>query len=281
MTSEEGIDHTQLTSRDDGSPTGGTALEAIDVSVVFGGIHALTNVNFGVATEQVVAVVGPNGAGKTTLLNAVCGLIAMSGSLAIHGEVVESVNARTLARKGLSRSFQHPQLIEDETALENVLCGSHLRSNVGVVAHITKWRSSNEFKEALNTQATDLLLRAQLSRNELSRPVSQLPHGVRKRIDIARALMREPSVLIMDEPTSGMGLSERVAVQELVTWARAERPLAIVLVEHHFDVVRELADEVVVLEAGGVLLKGGIAEVFESDVFLAASVGKKSEPGHA
>src|ERR1700722_5675237 len=101
------------------------ALEASGVSVDFGGIHALTDVSVAIMPRQVVAVVGPNGAGKTTLLNALCGLIPMTGTIAIHGKGVQSVNARSLAQKGLARSFQPPQLIEDETALENVLCGAH------------------------------------------------------------------------------------------------------------------------------------------------------------
>jgi ABC-type branched-subunit amino acid transport system ATPase component len=255
------------------------ALEASGVSVDFGGIHALTDVSVAIMPRQVVAVVGPNGAGKTTLLNALCGLIPMTGTIAIHGKVVQSVNARSLAQKGLARSFQHPQLIEDETALENVLCGAHLRSAVGLGGTFHRRRSQRD-REALKRQARDLLRRAQLSSGELARPVSELPHGARKRIDIVRAFMREPSILIMDEPTSGMGASERGAVQDLVSWARQDGNLAVLLVEHHFDVVREMAERVVVLEAGGVLLAGELDEVFTSEIFLAASVGKKSESEH-
>jgi ABC-type branched-subunit amino acid transport system ATPase component len=254
-------------------------LEATDVTVAFGGLVALLNVNLAVAPREVVAVVGPNGAGKTTLLNAISGLVPRSGSIRFRGEAVRRGDARAMARLGMARAFQHPQLIETESAIANAAGGAHLRSGYGPADQIARWLKVQRREEALAKQARDMLNHAEISDDDLSRSVSALPHGARKRIDIVRALMREPILLVLDEPTSGMGEAERRAVQELLTWIRSNHDLAILLVEHHMDVVRAVADRVVALDAGSVLMDGPASDVLDSKEFQTASLGKtKASP---
>jgi branched-chain amino acid transport system ATP-binding protein len=248
-------------------------LDAREVSVHFGGLRAVTDVSVAVAEREIVAVVGPNGAGKTTLLNAISGLVPMSGEVRLAGSAVRP-NPRMLARAGLARSFQSPQLIEQENAVENVVLGAHLRARYSPLDQVTRrWRVVARERD-LAEEARELLGQAELSDTEILRPVVQLTHGMRKRIDIARALMSRPRILLMDEPTAGMGTEERSIVEQMALRIRADLGTSILMVEHHMDVVRAIADRVVAMQTGAVLKAGPVSEVLESEEFVVASLGR-------
>jgi ABC-type branched-subunit amino acid transport system ATPase component len=245
-----------------------------DVSVTFGGVHALEEVSFTAERGQVVAIIGPNGAGKTSLLNAICGIVPMSrGQVEIEGRRVEGLRPAKLARAGLGRSFQDPRLLDRETTVENLLCGSHLRIGHHVTDQIVRpWRAKSA-ERVERDRARQVLVSIGLERfAEVA--VGHLPYGVRKFVDIARALMSEPRVLVLDEPSSGLDAHEQRTVERMLGAVNERGDITIVIVEHHMDLVRAVADHVVALRAGRVLTTGTAAQVLDSTEFRAAVLGR-------
>jgi ABC-type branched-subunit amino acid transport system ATPase component len=251
-------------------------LSASSLVVNFGGLRAVAGVDLHVAEGEIVAIVGPNGAGKTTVLNAVSGFVPMSGQVAIRGVRPRTVHPRALARLGLARSFQTPQLIESESAVTNVVCGAHMRAGYAAWEQVFRVFKVQRREKALAEEARDFLRQAHIPERDQDRPVTQLTHGMRKRIDIARALMARPILLLMDEPTAGMGSEERAAVEQMTKVIRQELGTAILMVEHHMDVVRAIADRVVAMQTGTLLKVGTPDEVLESDEFVVASLGRNA-----
>jgi branched-chain amino acid transport system ATP-binding protein len=231
-----------------------TALEVRELSVRFGGVAALSGVTFEVEPNSVLAVIGPNGAGKSTLLNAISGLVRQnaSGQIVLKGRPVLGRSPVAIARAGVSRSFQDPPLISTETVIENVLVGAHLRLGYGMGDQIWRRRKVRRIELAAEERAAAVLALVGLSDVRHQR-VNGLAYGTRKLVDIARAIVAAPSVLLLDEPTSGLDGPERAAVSHLISELRRRTSLAIVVVEHHMDVVRTVADKVVVLDSGTVL----------------------------
>jgi branched-chain amino acid transport system ATP-binding protein len=256
------------------SPAAGDILKATGVSVTFGGLRALTDVDIAAGHQQIVAVIGPNGAGKTTLLNAISGIVPMSGELFIEGRRPSAIQPRVLARLGLARSFQAPHLIESQHAVENVVGGAYLRAGYGSAAQVFRRWHVRLRERQLEEEARELLAQVGIQGREMGKPVAQLTHGTRKRVDIARALMSRPKVVLMDEPTSGMGTGERQIVTETMDWIRRDLGAAIIMVEHHMDVVRATADKAVALQAGAMLMTGAVDDVLQSDGFIVASIGQ-------
>lgn len=239
-----------------------TVLAVRDLSVRFGGVAALSGVSFEVEPSSVLAVIGPNGAGKSTLLNAISGLVRQnaSGEIVLKGRLVLGRSPVAIARAGVSRSFQDPPLISTETVIENVLVGAHLRLGYGMAEQI--WRRKKVRHTELDAQERAAAVLALVGLGDVRHQrVGGLAYGTRKLVDIARAIVAAPSVLLLDEPTSGLDGPERAAVSQLITELRRRTSLAIVVVEHHMDVVRTVADSVVVLDSGTVLGVGAPAEV--------------------
>jgi ABC-type branched-subunit amino acid transport system ATPase component len=258
-------------------------LDASAVSVHFGGIRALNEVDLVVPKQSIVVVIGPNGAGKTTLLNALTGVVPMTGTVRCKGIEVSPVSGRNMAKIGVARSFQHPQLVERASVIENVLCGAHVRWRMNPIDQIFRRRRLRRLERSAIGAATALLRRAAIDAADWGRPVSELPHGERKRIDIVRALMREPDLLIMDEPTSGMGEAEREIVAGLIAAIRDDDGASVLVVEHHMDVVRRVADTVMVLEVGRVARLGPASDVLaaEATAAEAATAGTNAANGEA
>jgi branched-chain amino acid transport system ATP-binding protein len=252
------------------------AIRALDVR--FGGLRALSEISVDIYRSEVVAIVGPNGAGKTTLLNAISGLLgdSVSGEVTLSGKSVLHSHPGAIAAAGVARSFQNPTLIESETVLQNILLGAHLRLRYRMVDQIVRrWTVAAREREAAQLAITVLEF-AGLAR-VIDRPVAGLPYGSRKIIDIARTLMSSPKLLLLDEPTSGLDVHERELVQNLLMELRKSTELAILVVEHHMDIVRATADRVIGLQAGAVLAVGTAVEVLDSEAFRSSVVGTRHE----
>lgn len=248
-------------------------LEASAVSVHFGGLRALDRVSFTVDAGETVALVGPNGAGKTTLLNAASGFVAMDGSITVAGTMIRGLRPHLTASLRVGRSFQSPQLLEAEDAVENALCGGHLRAGYLGIQQILSPRRVARRERSLADEARALLVSAGLTHREVTRPAGQLTHGARKRVDIVRAIMSDPQLVLLDEPTAGMGSEERAQVEEFIANIRKRPGVAVVMVEHHMEVVRRVADRVIAMHMGAVLADGRTAEVLGSEEFITASLG--------
>jgi branched-chain amino acid transport system ATP-binding protein len=214
-------------------------LEVTEVEVAFGGLTAVDRVSFDVRAGEVVALIGPNGAGKTTVFNAVCGLVRWRGAIAIDGAPAPRRTASLTAR-GVSRTLQGLGLFT----------GLTVRDNVGV--------------PVAGRRDTGDLVDAQLAALDLSaladRPVAALSYPDRKRVALARALVTEPRLLLLDEPAGGLGADDIAGLDEMVRGVAATG-CAVLLVEHHVDFVMGLADRIVVLDFGRVIARGTPAEV--------------------
>ena len=249
-------------------------LEMDQVTVNFGGISALNGITASLEVGEVMAVVGPNGAGKTTILNAVNGLIRRNttGAVRVDGQEVLGRHPVNLAANGIGRSFQNPAMIEDATVIENVLVGAHRHLGYSMLDQVVRRPKVRRMEEAATARAMSVLqfVGADASAHE---PVSGLPYGTRKLVDIARALMSAPRLLLLDEPTSGLDSGEQAVVERLLLELKRLTSVSILLVEHHMSVVRRTADRVLGVQAGAVLAVGSPHEVLDSDNFRAAIVG--------
>ena len=255
-----------------------SVLSLRSVGVRFGGVAALSNISVDISPYDVMAVVGPNGAGKTTLLNAVCGLIRAqtTGEIDLMGQPMHGRPPVAVARAGVGRSFQDPPLMEHESVLENVLGGAHLRLGYGMAAQIFR-RPRVKRAEAESRERAMATLEFAGLQSLASTRVGGLPYGTRKLVDIARAMVGGPTVLLLDEPTSGLDAREQQVVERMLVDVARSRSVTVLVVEHHMDLVRRVANRVIGLQAGQVLAVGSPTEVLDSETFRAAVVGASND----
>ena len=221
----------------------------------FGAVVAADALSIDIAPGQKVSLIGANGAGKTTFVNMVTGYLKPdSGSISLDGMDLGGRAPRHVARLGISRSFQIPQLFIDLTAAENLAVALS-----GVRAGALSFHSRAQ-AQGRHDKAVELLERFGLA-DQADRPVSELPGGVRKLVDIAMALVRRPKLLLLDEPTSGVSAEEKFAVMDRVIHAVAPDAATIVFVEHDMDIVSRYADRVVAFYSGRILADGDPGQV--------------------
>ncbi len=245
-----------------------------DVSLQFGGIKVLEDVGFTVEPGQILGLVGPNGAGKTSLFNCISGHYRPSaGSIRIDDAEVRGAHPATLARHGLARTFQHPALQLRETVLENVLLGAHTRLPGGPVAWSVRMPAMRRSEKELRVEALDLLDRNALGWAADLR-ADELSHGLHKGIELCRALLMRPRLLLLDEPAAGLPHSEVEQLIETVRRVRSDDDVTVVVVEHHMGLIAALTDRVVVLDHGRKLMEGTAAEAQSDPRVIEAYIGK-------
>ncbi len=223
------------------------------LSVRFGGLAALSSVNFEVARDEVRAIIGPNGAGKSTFFNCLTGVMRpSSGRIIFDGEVITGLPSNAISQKGIARSYQITNILPNVSALENVrIAAQSRRHGWNMFAHHGGLADINEKAEAA-LDAVGLLAKAR----ELA---SNLSHGEQRNLEIGIALATEPKLLCLDEPTAGMSQGETDETKELIR--RIADNLTILIVEHDMQVVMELADRITVLNYGEILAEGTPAEI--------------------
>jgi ABC-type branched-subunit amino acid transport system ATPase component len=244
------------------------------LTVRLGGTRALTDVSIDIAPDTISGIIGPNGAGKSTLLNAVSGLVPItSGEIFLHGQKVTSTASHKMARIGLGRSFQGVQFVKGLSVVENVMTGDHLQDRSSLLGSVFRLPGMRRSEAESRARAMHALETVGVGWAAL-REIGELPFGVQKRVDIARALISQPSCLLLDEPLAGLSVTEKQEVAEVVKQLNAERGLSIILVEHDMRLVNFLCSYIVVLDAGEVLGYGEPAEVLARPEVTEAYVGR-------
>ena len=256
-------------------PSEHPTLSTRDLTVRFGGHVAVNAVTADFRPGTLTAIVGPNGAGKTTYFNLISGqLAATAGSVSLFGEDVTRLGASQRARRGIGRAFQLTQLFPGLTVLENVRLAVQSRARVGMQA-LSLCARHVELVE----KAEHYLHRAALE-DRRDAAAASLSHGEQRKLEVAMLLALEPQVLMFDEPTAGMSAGEVPVVLELIQQIRAQGDRTVLLVEHKLDVVRSLADRVLVLHEGALVADGSPGEVMASAIVRAAYLGVE-EGAHA
>ena len=247
-------------------------LRVRDVTVRFGGLTALDGVSFDVPAGEVVGVIGPNGAGKTTLFNVVCGFTKpTTGSLEFDGAPLRPTPSR-LTRLGIARTLQGLGLFDGQTVLENVMSGATHRARTGFGSALLGLPRSDRDEARLRETARELLDEFGLAAAAHALPAT-LPYALRKRVALARALIAEPRLLLLDEPAGGLGKDDIDTLARVIRTMPGRGDCSVMLVEHHVDLVMEVCDAIVVLDFGKVIATGTPDEIRRSDAVAEAYLG--------
>ena len=245
--------------------------EASGITVRFGGLTALDDVSLHVEPGEVLGVIGPNGAGKTTLFNVVCGFLeADTGTLTWRGETLKGLRPHKLAGLGIARTLQGVGLFPNMPVLENVMAGAGIRANTGFLPALLGLPNKDKDEKALRERALGIL--SSLGAVQYAgRFPGSLPYPVQKRGALARALVSEPDLLMLDEPAAGLGSDE---MDELgATIRELSGRMAVMLVEHHMDLVMSVCDRITVLDFGRVIANGTPDQVRRDPAVLTAYLG--------
>jgi len=255
-----------------------TILEAECVSIAFGGVRAVNEVSLAVEGGTVFSIIGPNGAGKTTLFNIFSGLyLPLEGRVRLSGQDVTGLAPDRLARHGLSRTFQNLQVFFRMTALENAMVGRHRHETGGILSDLLHLPAVGRQNRHTRDAARAALARVRLE-GEADRPAGALPYGALKRLEIARALASEPSVLLLDEPAAGCNPVETRELDGIIR-SIAQDGVTVVLVEHDMRLVMNVSDRIHVLANGRTLAEGTAAEVRSNSAVVEAYLGAVGAPG--
>ena len=244
------------------------------LSLAFGGLKALTNVSFSVAPGSITAVIGPNGAGKTSLFNCISGFYRPStGVIEFGGDDISRLHPPARAKMGLARTFQNIALFRGMTVLDNIKLGRHAHMHTSVFDAL--WYFGRAKREELE-------LRSEIERRVLDflemehirdQPVASLSYGLRKRVELARALAMRPRILMLDEPVAGMNREETEDMARFILDVKEEWGVTILMVEHDMGLVMDISDHVVVLNFGQVIAAGKPAEIQNNPDVIAAYLG--------
>ena len=250
-------------------------LEVSGLALRFCAIIAFEDVSFDVARGELFAVIGPNGAGKSSLFNALSRVYEPdAGSVRLDGRDFLRVRRDRLARHGVARSFQNLGVIPHLTVLENVLVGRHHLMRSGIVrGGLGLARGEERRHRDAALDALDFVGLAALG----ATPVQLLPYGHRKRVELARCLAMEPSLMLLDEPVAGMNAGERAEIVALIRRVRAEKPVTILLVEHDMGMVMQVADRILVLDFGVPIALGTPEEIQADERVIRAYLGEPTE----
>jgi branched-chain amino acid transport system ATP-binding protein len=252
---------------------GDVILKLDDISLSFGGVKALAGITFDVREHEIRAIIGPNGAGKSSMLNVINGVYhPQQGTIAFRGEVRREMNPHKAAVQGIARTFQNIALFKGMSVLDNIMTGRNLKMHANFLEQaIYIGRARRE--ELENRRKVEEVIDFLEIQHIRKTPVGRLPYGLQKRVELARALAAEPSMLLLDEPMAGMNVEEKQDMCRFVLDVNEQYGTTIVLIEHDMGVVMDVSDRVVVLDYGKKIGDGSPDEVRTNKAVIDAYLG--------
>ena len=253
-------------------------LEIRDLKITFGGLDALSGLNFHINEGEIVSVIGPNGAGKTTFFNTISGLVAPTeGDILFEDESILGLDPSTVTSLGIARTFQNVRLFPNMTILENVMVAQHCRTSQLIYGALLQTKAFKREEREIRERAIEVLefFGHRLVGYRMDQPAFALSYANRRRLEIARAT--QPRLLLLDEPVAGMNPIETAELTALVGRLRTEWGFTIIMIEHDMKVVRDVSDRVVVLDHGVPIAQGSYDEVSTNPDVVEAYLGRPVE----
>jgi branched-chain amino acid transport system ATP-binding protein len=256
---------------------GEALLEVEDIELSFGGTRAIDGVSFDVKRGELFAVIGPNGAGKTSIFNCISGVYApQRGTIRYLGQELLGTRPDKVAKMGIARTFQNIELFDNLTVVDNLMLGRHQHLDYGVLSSMLYLGRARRIELANRRIVEDIIDFLEIAAHRKF-PVGMLPYGVKKRVELGRALAMEPKLLLLDEPVAGMNVEETEDMARFILDIRSELDTAMILVEHDMGLVMDLADRVMVMDFGRRIALGEPAVVQSDPAVIKAYLGEPDQ----
>ncbi len=249
-------------------------LSASNLLLKFGGIVALDNVSLDVRRDELLAVIGPNGAGKSSLMNCLSGFYRpRTGDISLAGHDIRTLATHEVAALGLARTFQGTHIFSGMSVIQNLMVGRHLHMRTNLFQSFFHYGAARR-EEVAHREAVEEIIEFLEIESIRHAPVGSLGYGLRKRVDLGRALAQDPKILLMDEPMAGMNTEEKEDLARFILDVREAKRIPVVLVEHDMGVVMDLADRIAVLDFGRKIAEGTPQEIQQNPAVLKAYLGE-------
>ncbi len=252
-----------------------TLLQVNDVSMVFGGLRAVSNLNLEIKTGELIGLIGPNGAGKTTAFNMITGVYTPTeGDVIFDGTRTNGKKSYQVTQLGMARTFQNIRLFSELSVIDNVKIAYNMHVKYNLVEAVVRDGNYINEEEAITAKALDLLKIFKLD-DKADEQAKNLPYGEQRRLEIARALATAPKLLLLDEPAAGMNPQETKELMEMIRWIRDEFKLSILLIEHDMGLVMGVCERIYVLEYGFCIAQGVPDEIKNNKRVIEAYLGEE------